>query len=128
MFDFKAFRNINKLKQSDAAAYFGCAQAFISQIERGISKIPEDFISKIKSDGIYKMPMPKVEVGKDVNMPREVFDKISQLIDANCSQRADISSLIETVKSQQRTIEHYALSDRRADAREADNAGSADVG
>lgn len=40
----------------------------------------------------------------NINMPREVFDKISQLIDANCSQKEDISSLVATIKSQQGTI------------------------
>lgn len=37
-------------------------------------------------------------------MPHEVFDKIPQLIDANCSQKEDISSLVATIKSQQETI------------------------
>lgn len=40
----------------------------------------------------------------NINVPREVFDKISQLIDANCSQKEDISSLVATIKSQQGTI------------------------
>lgn len=43
-------------------------------------------------------------VDPEVKMPREVFDKISQLIDANCSQKEDISSLVATIKSQQGTI------------------------
>jgi transcriptional regulator with XRE-family HTH domain len=50
MFDLKHFRKINGLTQEEAAVYFGCKQAFISQIERGDRPIPEGFISKIKAD------------------------------------------------------------------------------
>lgn len=55
MFDLKKFREVNKLTQSLAANYFGCKQPFISQIETGDRPMPDDFISKIKSDGIYQI-------------------------------------------------------------------------
>lgn len=47
MFDFKAFRRINKLTQKGAAELFGVSQAFISQIEKGIRPIPSNFITRI---------------------------------------------------------------------------------
>lgn len=50
MFDIKSFRKLNRFTQEDAATYFGCKQAFISQIERGKSSIPEYFISKVEAD------------------------------------------------------------------------------
>ena len=50
MIDFKAFREDNKLTQVKAAAYFGCKQSFISQIESGYRPVPDTFISKVLSD------------------------------------------------------------------------------
>ena len=50
MIDFKAFREDNKLTQVMAAAYFGCKQSFISQIESGYRPVPDTFISKVLSD------------------------------------------------------------------------------
>ena len=93
MFDFKLFRKINNLKQSEAAEYFGCTQAFISRIERGISPVPNSFITKIESDGRYKMPdMNQVpDTSSKIEMSREVFDKMAQLIDTVCSQQEVIA-------------------------------------
>ena len=89
MFDFKSFRKINNLKQSEAAEYFSCTQAFISRIERGISPVPSHFITKIESEGRYKMPdmVPSLNTDLKIEMPREVFDKMAQLIDTVCSQQ-----------------------------------------
>ena len=50
MIDFKAFREDNKLTQIKAAAYFGCKQSFISQIESGYRPVPDTFIRKVLSD------------------------------------------------------------------------------
>lgn len=93
MFDFKLFRKINNLKQSEAAEYFGCTQAFISRIERGISPVPNSFITKIESGGRYKMPdMNQVpDTSSKIEMSREVFDKMAQLIDTVCSQQEVIA-------------------------------------
>lgn len=46
MFDFKEFRKINKLTQEQASGYFGCTQGFISQIEKGVRPMPDEFIKK----------------------------------------------------------------------------------
>jgi transcriptional regulator with XRE-family HTH domain len=35
MFNIKEFRKLNNLTQTQIAEYFGCDQAFISQIENG---------------------------------------------------------------------------------------------
>lgn len=57
MNDFKRFRKINKLTQIQIAEYFGCTQAFISLIERGESKLPKEYISKIKADSSLNSSM-----------------------------------------------------------------------
>lgn len=120
--DIKEFRLKNKLTQKELASYFGIGQGFISQMENGVDPIPEKYIRQILDDPALDSSMVQiVEQNNDVVIPREVFDKMAQLIDTVCSQQ-------NTMASQQRTIEHYALLDRRADAREAGNAASADVG
>ena len=133
MFDFKEFRKINNLKQSDAAAYLGCAQAFISQIERGLSKVPEDFISKIKADGKYRIPEEKKDqetilTNGDVSMSREVFDKMSQLIDTVCSQQGTIADQQKLITEQHRTIDRLTFPVESVGVRPAEDAGCADVG
>lgn len=103
--DIKEFRRKNKLTQKQFAAYLGVGQGFISQMENGINPIPEKYIRKILDDPDLDSSMILIEnPDTEVKMPREVFDKISQLIDANCSQKEDISSLVATIKSQQGTI------------------------
>ena len=103
--DIKEFRRKNRLTQKQLAAYLGIGQGFVSQMENGINPIPEKYIRKILEDSAFDSSMIVIEsVDPEVKMPREVFDKISQLIDANCSQKEDISSLVATIKSQQGTI------------------------
>ena len=45
--DFKRFRRVNKLTQADIAAFLGCTQGFISQVEEGVSTLSPEFISII---------------------------------------------------------------------------------
>lgn len=42
MIDLKEFRKRNKLTQVELAKYLGVLQGFVSQIESGASKLPED--------------------------------------------------------------------------------------
>lgn len=124
MFDFKSFRKINNLKQSEAAEYFNCTQAFISRIERGISPVPSYFITKIESEGRYKMPdmTPGPDTDLKIEMPREIFEKISQLIDTVCSQQ-------NTIADQHRTIDRLVSNQKNSsDVRPADNVDSAVAG
>lgn len=44
---FKRFRRANKLTQADIAAFLGCTQGFISQVENGVSTLSPEFISII---------------------------------------------------------------------------------
>lgn len=61
MIDLKKFRSDNHLTQVQTAEYFGCKQSFISGIERGIEKIPEHFISKLKADKNIKVNIEDLE-------------------------------------------------------------------
>lgn len=45
--DFKCFRRVNKLTQAEIAAFLGCTQGFISQVEKGVSTLSPEFISVI---------------------------------------------------------------------------------
>lgn len=45
--DFKRFRRVNKLTQAEIAAFLGCTQGFISQVEKGVSTLSPEFISVI---------------------------------------------------------------------------------
>lgn len=62
MFDLKSFRKENRLTQIQLAEYLGVTQAFISQIEKGDRPTPNEYITKIQADGIYKIPEPKKQV------------------------------------------------------------------
>lgn len=45
--DFKRFRRVNKLTQAEIAAFLGCTQGFILQVEKGVSTLSPEFISVI---------------------------------------------------------------------------------
>ena len=47
--DIKAFRRKNNLTQADLAAYLGVSQPFLSQIEKGNSPLPAEYLDKILS-------------------------------------------------------------------------------
>lgn len=49
MFDLKKFRSDKKITQGEIATLLGCKQGFISQIEKGRSKVPSDWMIKFKS-------------------------------------------------------------------------------
>ena len=56
MVDFKAFLVLNKLKQKEAAEYFGVSREMIAQISSGRSRCPEAWRDKILEDGTYQLP------------------------------------------------------------------------
>ena len=112
MVDLQRFRKEHKIKQRDIATLFGVSQPYVSAIERGFRPLNEaqfrllynrygDILLPYKTT---ERPIFETQELAKVEMPHEVFDKIPQLIDANCSQKEDISSLVATIKSQQETI------------------------
>ena len=112
--DIKKFRKANGMTQQVLADYLGITQAFVSNMEAGRNTIPEKYIMKILDDPNVDSSMlsggeeenitlnPRVD---DVKMPREVFDKISQLIDTVCSQQGTIASQQDLLAKMQYVVD-----------------------
>ena len=123
MIDFKRFRLDNKMTQKDAAKYFGVSQAFISQIEKGVRPVPDDFISKIKADKNFLI----IEHGAAMNygdenaeiitISKQAWELIQKQAQIILSQQSDSSSLIRTIEN----LSLYAVGKQDI----ADNAHSA---
>lgn len=64
----------------------------------------------------------------NIEMSREVFDKISQLIDTVCSQQGTIADQQKLITEQHRTIDRLTTSVESGGVRSAEDAGCADVG
>lgn len=124
--DIKEFRRKNNLTQKELADYLGVTQAFISNMEAGRDKVPDRYISKIL--GNPNFDTSAINAAKDSERPadmivsREVFEKISKLIDTVCSQQ-------NTIADQHRTIDRLISSQKNSsDVRTTDNADSAVAG
>lgn len=106
MFDLKEFRKINKLTQIQLAEYFGVTQAFVSQIEKGDRSIPDEYISKIKADGIYEMPSgTKKEKPSSNNNSLEILAKaIETLSESEKTNTKNIQELIAQGREQTNNI------------------------
>lgn len=104
--DIKEFRRKNKLTQKQFAAYLGVGQGFVSQMENGINPIPEKYISKILDDSTVDSSMVIVEsLDSEVKMSREVFDKMSRLIDTVCSQQGTIAGQQDLLSKMQMLVD-----------------------
>lgn len=64
----------------------------------------------------------------EVTMSREVFDKMSQLIDTVCSQQGTIADQQKLIIEQQQAIGRLTTSVESGGVRSAEDAGCADVG
>lgn len=64
----------------------------------------------------------------NIEMSREVFDKISQLIDTVCSQQGTIADQQKLITEQHRTIDRLTSPVESSGVRSAEDAGCADVG
>lgn len=130
--DIKEFRRANNLTQKALADYLGITQTFISNMEAGRDTVPEKYIRKILDDpnldSSMVKGMPTNENAPDVAIPREVFDKISQLIDTVCSQQGTIADQQKLITEQHRTIDRLTSPVESSGVRSAEDAGCADVG
>ena len=93
------------MTQQELADYLGVGQGFISQMEKNGRRVPEKYISKILSDKSKDSSMVQIidsdNSNNEVTMSREVFDKMSQLINTVCAQQTAISKQQETIAGQQ---------------------------
>lgn len=136
MIDLQRFRKEHNIKQSEISEILGVKQPYVSAIERGVRPLNEEqFRLLYNRFGDILLPYktterPLFESGKDNNleMPREVFDKISQLIDTVCAQQGTIADQQKLITDQHRTIDRLTTSVESGGVRSAEDAGCADVG
>lgn len=50
MIDIRAFRRANRLKQEELAEFLGVTRAFVSMVENGTSKLPQDKLNLLLSN------------------------------------------------------------------------------
>lgn len=126
--DIKEFRRANKMTQRELAEYFGIkVQGYISQMESGERPVPEKYICKILADKTKDSSMVKViDPDDEVRIPREVFDKLSQLMETVSSQQGTISEQQRMIAGMFQKIENLTTS-VELDARAEDDAGCAAV-
>lgn len=109
MIDLKLFRTVNKLTQIQLAEYLGIPQAFISQIERGTRSLPEEYINKIKADGIYKISGQQPSFFSEMEVPvddrfknADILDRLFIIIDR---QQNTIDSLTKSLDNLKESFE-----------------------
>ena len=78
-FDLHAFRRKNNLSQKALAAYLGVGQSFISQIERGMSQLPEAAYEKLMSNPEWKM-YEETAAPQDVGKDRQALRREIELL------------------------------------------------
>ena len=72
----REFRKANKISQQFLADFLGTNRSFLSLIEVGKSKLPNDKIDKIMSEGVQKY-------GWDVSFLNPLFYRLYELAEAN---------------------------------------------
>ena len=121
--DLEKFLEKNNFNQKEFAELIGVNKNFISAIVKGKEKLPQKRIKTLLDAGIYDTSMIK-EVKKysnladdAVTMSREVFNSIQQLVDTINSQQ-------RTIESQQEELKTY----RGGTAQKGEPAVNVDVG
>ena len=121
--DLEKFLEKNNFTQKEFADLIGVNKNFISSIVKGKEKFPQKRIKALLDAGIYDTSMIK-EVKKNSNladdavtMSREVFNSIQQLVDTINSQQ-------RTIESQQEELKTY----RGGTAQKGEPAVNVDVG
>ena len=121
--DLEKFLEKNNFTQKEFADLIGVNKNFISSIVKGKEKFPQKRIKALLDADIYDTSMIK-EVKKNSNladdavtMSREVFNSIQQLVDTINSQQ-------RTIESQQEELKTY----RGGTVQKGEPAASADVG
>lgn len=121
--DLEEFIIKNNLTQQELADILGVSQPYINNVVKGKSKLSSKKIQELLQAGKYDTSMIK-EVKKNSNladdsvtMSREVFNSIQQLVDTINSQQ-------RTIESQQEELKTY----RGGTVQKGEPAVNADVG
>lgn len=125
------FIKSQNLSQGKFEKLLGFSNGYVNNISKGIGgdklqriigafpDLNTEWLLTGVGDMINKSSSPDLE---SMNMSREVFEKISKLIDTVCSQQ-------NTIADQHRTIDRLVSSQKNSsDVRPADNADSAVAG
>ncbi|WP_288844838.1 hypothetical protein [uncultured Alistipes sp.] len=125
------FIKSQNLSQGKFERLLGFSNGYVNNISKGIGgdklqriigafpDLNTEWLLTGVGDMINKSSSPDLE---SMNMSREVFEKISKLIDTVCSQQ-------NTIADQHRTIDRLVSSQKNSsDVRPADNADSAVAG
>ena len=124
------FIKSQNLSQGKFERLLGFSNGYVNNISKGIGgdklqriigafpDLNTEWLLTGVGDMINKSSSPDLE---SMNMSREVFEKISKLIDTVCSQQ-------NTIADQHRTIDRLVSSQNSSDVRPADNADSAVAG
>ena len=122
MVDLKAFRRANKLTQADVAKFLSVSAPFITRVERGLNKLPEDKLLKLmnndegwnvsvlikddmapRGDSIQQVGGNNIGkvVGGKVSMPanKEIDEKVGQLLLAIERRDLQVNELIQQNKT-----------------------------
>lgn len=122
MVDLKAFRRANKLTQADVAKFLSVSAPFITRVERGLNKLPEDKLLKLmnndegwnvsvlikddmapRGDSIQQVGGNNIGkvVGGKVSMPanKEIDEKVDQLLLAIERRDLQVNELIQQNKT-----------------------------
>lgn len=97
MIDLKKFRKDNKFTQEGLAQFFGCTQAYISQIESNPNKIPKEYITKIREDKSLIVDFLKLE--NEINEPQNSYTEC-QLCDEKDKLCAEKDKRIQDFQDQ----------------------------
>lgn len=106
MIDIKAFRKRNKITQVELADYLGTTHGFISQVERGKSKLSEDKLEMLRNNkqGWVIDDILESEVAPKKNDMECLYDIIKQQQETIKTLQEIIRTQSETIKQQSETI------------------------
>ncbi|PXZ44726.1 MULTISPECIES: helix-turn-helix domain-containing protein [Sanguibacteroides] len=114
MIDIKRLIKDLKITQVELASILGCKQGYISRIANNKEDISPNMLKKLKEiygdivntyiTNISNNSTNKIELHQEnytyITLPTDVWEKMSQLIDTVTSQQRTIESLSKKVKSE----------------------------
>lgn len=116
MIDIKAFRKKNKITQVELADFLGTTHGFISQVERGKSKLSDDKLEMLRNNKLGWIIDDILEPEGTTSIPKNgiesLYDIIKEQQETIKTQQAIIRTQSETIKEQSETINMMASPQR----------------